>query len=100
VSTPTNMEEFNAKVMANITSSGYGLETTQHFACPGCAEPDWKLVKVVQAPEAFAEPSTCKHCGRTFKALVGREDGATSFEFVQTGGDDLPDWMRPRMRRV
>lgn len=97
---PTNQTEFNAKAVKNSVTSGYGADVAQHFACPGCAEPDWKVCKILTIEDDIVQDSVCKHCGRSFKVLLDKNAGQTTFEFVQTGGDDLPDWHNPKYRRV
>jgi hypothetical protein len=91
-------DEFNAKAMANSTVSGFGLEVAQHFPCPGCAEADWKVCKIVDIDADMAADSRCAHCGRSFKVIIERDRSGVRFEFVQTGGDDPPAWSK--MRRV
>ncbi len=98
---PTDFKEFCNKAAANSSVSGFGMNTTQHMPCPGCAEPDWKLIKIAQAEKDMTQESTCKHCGRSFKVIVDHPAaGATNFEFVQTGGPDVADWMQPKIRRI
>lgn len=99
---PTSMEEFASKALANSRVSGFGvMGVKQHLACPGCAEPDWKSYLVIEARERMAEEAKCAACGRSFKVLFDNpEPGRTVFEFVQTGGDDLPDWYEPKIRRL
>lgn len=99
---PKSMEEFAALALSNHRVSGYGIAgVTQHLPCPGCAAPDWKSYLVIEARERMAEPATCKACGRSFKVVFEQpEPGHTVFEFVQTGGDDIPDWYAPKIRRL
>jgi hypothetical protein len=94
------MEEYSAKVMANMAVTGWGIGVTNHTPCPFCAEPDWLVFRVIDTEEAIKRDTTCQHCGRSAKALVQRDAGGVSFEFVQTGGADPPPWLTPAPRRV
>ncbi len=98
---PKTQAEYNAKCIHNSRASGWGLETKQHFPCPGCAEPDWKVARIIDVETDLATDTTCQHCGRSFKVLMDRQNpNSLQFEFVQTGGDDLPEWYYPKMRRI
>lgn len=46
------------------------------------------------------KPGTCQECGRTAKAVIKHDASGIAFEFVQTGGPDAPEWLKPKMRRV
>lgn len=100
--TPTNKEEYLIRFQANQKITGYGIEgTTQHMPCPFCAAPDWMVSTIIEIEQAMAVDRKCAECGRSAKAIVNRRGiGDVSFEFVQTGGDDPPDWLEPKMRRV
>lgn len=97
---PKTVDDYNARAMANAKVEGYGIfGVKQTLPCPGCAAPGWKSFKIIEVEQVMPEPATCWNCGRTFKVLVSHEGGGTSMEFVQTGGDDVPDYLPP-IRRV
>lgn len=98
---PRSMEEYNERFMANHKASGSGFTVTMHMPCPFCATADWLVMRVMETEVRLAEGATCGRCGRTAKALIA-DDGevGVSFEMVQTGGADCPEWMNPPMRRV
>lgn len=98
---PTNMDDYNKMFMENAKVTGYGIaEVTQHIPCPFCAAPDYFVILVVNAHAELAEEKTCSECGRSGKNLIKRSANSSAFEFVQTGGDDPPEWLEPPPRRV
>lgn len=97
---PTSVAEYTAAYHDNTRITGTGLDTTTHFPCPFCAAPDFMSAKILDTQSAMEQDSTCTVCGRSGKSIFTNSPGQTSFEFVQTGGDDLPDWFIPKMRRV
>jgi len=98
---PTNAAEYALRFFRNQQQSGYGIEgVTMHFPCPWCAARDFQVVRVIDAHEAMTVPMTCAECGRSGRwAHIVDEPGRTVTEFVQTGGDDAPDWLVPAPRR-
>jgi hypothetical protein len=50
--------------------------------------------------EQLESEHTCSECGRSGRSLVQRDASGVRFEFVQTGGDDPPEWLRPAPRRL
>ncbi len=99
MSMPQTKSEYLEKFARNQKFSGSGLNTTTHYPCPACAEPEFMTHKVLEVEETLERGATCRHCKRGFKAIINRTPGGVTFEFVQTQGDDLPDWL-PKMRRV
>jgi hypothetical protein len=93
-------EEYDAKYTANTKITGGGLDTAMHMPCPGCAEPDWLIIKVlVDMKEKMAAGAECTHCHRSFRGIYEESPSSTKMELVQTGGDDIPDFL-PKIRRV
>ena len=92
-------QEYEAKFHANQKVTGFGLEVTMHMPCPACAEPDFVSYKILEMKKVLTESVICKHCGFGSKAIFNHDNGGVSFEFVQTAGGDLPDYLPP-MRRV
>jgi hypothetical protein len=97
---PTNMDEFHLRSESNNALTGRGYETTRHVPCPFCAAPDWMVFKVLETQESIVKGATCLECGRTARASLRRYEGGFELELVQTGGDDQPEWLEPKMRRV
>lgn len=97
---PTSAAEYLARTHANSKIAGLGLATTMHVPCPFCAAPDFFVCFVVSMEKHTEQGATCKECGRGCRAIYTRGPGSVQFEFVQTGGDDPPDWLTPKMRRV
>ena len=94
-----NKQEYEAKFHANEKITGYGSEVTMHMPCPFCAEPDFITHRVIDSEEAYEKGAVCKYCKRGAKAIFKHTAGGVEFEFVQTVGDPIPDYLPP-MRRV
>lgn len=93
-------DEYEKRFAENQVIEGYGLETTVHLPCPFCAAPDFIIHKVVEAEEAYLKGGVCTECGRGAKIEFSVNTPSNKqFEFVQTCGDDPPDYLPP-MRRV
>jgi hypothetical protein len=97
---PRNQQEYLERFARGQSLEGFGLETTCVVPCPFCAAPDFARWRVIDAHDAMAKPATCKECGRSAKSIFTRNAGGVSFEIVQCGGADQPDWLMPKMRRV
>ena len=96
----TSMADYRAKFFGNQKLSGFGIDTTMHIPCAFCAEPDWLVHRIIDAEQAYEGGAVCKHCGRGARAIITRNRGSVSCEFVQTSGEDAPSWLMPMMRRV
>lgn len=99
---PTTMQEYLDRFKANELTSGYGiLGVMQHMPCPFCAAAEFIVYRVLNVRDALARGATCNDCGRSAKALfTDSPPNGLSFEMVQTGGADQPEWLEPKMRRV
>jgi hypothetical protein len=98
--TPQSLEQYNIRFHRNARYSGHGLETHIHMPCPFCAAPDWLAYPVIASQAALEKGATCAACGRSAKGLFKREPGHVEYEIVQTGGDDMPEWLRSAIRRI
>lgn len=92
-------EEYEAKYKANTELEGFGLDTTVHMPCPACAEPDFLVYRVLETETALSRGAVCVHCGVGVRAVFTHALNGTSFEFVQTAGPELPEYLLP-MKRV
>lgn len=93
-------QEYEQKYFHNQRITGFGLGVTLHVPCPFCAEPDFLIYKIIEMESALTSDHVCKHCGRGMKTFIERDKyGGTKMEFVQTCGDDPPDFL-PKMRRI
>lgn len=99
---PTSPAEYLARTKANTKYSGVGLATMMHVPCPFCGAAEFVVCAVIGGAErAFEKGATCRECNRGCRAIFTRSaPGSLGFEFVQTGGDEPPDWLTPKMRRV
>lgn len=99
-SDPNNLKEYEAKFRENASVRGYGMEVTQHFPCPFCANPDWLVMPIIEFPPESERDITCEACGRTARMLSSRTGEGMKMELVQTGGEDPPAWLEPAPRRL
>jgi hypothetical protein len=97
---PKDYDEYLKRLNENTKMEGFGFEVTMTVPCPFCAAPDFQKYLILEVEEAMAKDTTCKECGRSAKAIYHRSPGSTSFEVVQTGGPDQPEWLKPKMRRL
>lgn len=97
---PNNLEEYQQRFASNQGAEGWGVDVKAVFPCPFCAAPRWAVVAILQMESVLTKPHHCGECGRSAKAIFNRTAAGVSFEIVQTGGDDQPDWLTPKMRRV
>lgn len=96
---PANIEEYNKRFHENSRVEGFGLDVAQIFPCPFCAAPNWMTAKIIEVEDVMQREHHCCECGRSARAIIDRHPGGVSFEIVQTGGPDQPDWMLVKMRR-
>lgn len=97
---PTNLREYNERWRLNHRMWGGGLGNVwQSFPCYFCAAPDFVEFELFQIKTVLAEAHTCAACGRSAKTVFTSPEDATVFEIVQTGGDDLPDWLPIKVRK-
>jgi hypothetical protein len=99
VNQPTSYDEYIERFHSNQRITGYGLATKTHYPCPFCAAPDWMVAWILETDTAIEKGATCNECGRSAKAIVKQTKGGVTFEFVQTGGDDRPEWLPGEIRR-
>lgn len=96
---PPDIVTYNQKFTENTKLSGYGADVRMHWPCPFCAAPDFVEFRILEQMEVTSTVHTCVWCGRGARIIYTIQDGNTSFEIVQTGGEDPPDYLPP-MRRV
>ena len=93
-------QEYDKKYMENTKLTGTGFNATMNLPCPACAAPGYMSYKMLEVEEAMKKDTKCTACGRSFRAIIeSYGPGSKQIEMVQTGGDDLPDYL-PRIRRV
>jgi hypothetical protein len=98
---PANVEDFMERFHKGEKLTGYGIDNVHMTSpCPFCAAPDWMTWDVLDVRAAMTQGATCKECGRSAKAIFADAPGSISFELVQTGGNDPPDYLVPKIRRV
>lgn len=100
MSDPKNLAELNARIVGNAKIDGFGLDVTVTSPCPFCGVAGWGKWRVIDSEREMQKSRECKSCGRSARAVIQRGQGGISFEIVQTGGPDQPDWMEPKMRRI
>lgn len=94
-----DLETYNRLQVERYECFGFGAEVGIRVACPFCCHPNFREWKVLSVEKDMTEEAVCSNCGRGAKAILDKTPGCTSFEFVQTCGDDPPPYMPP-MRRV
>lgn len=97
---PVDMIEYERLFQQRTSIEGMGLETSISMPCPFCAAPAFMRYRVLEVETAMQAGSTCKACGRSARAIMQRSSSGVSFEVVQTGGPDQPQWLERQMRRV
>lgn len=97
---PTTREEYDRQFALNTKIEGFGFDVTSILPCPFCAAPDFMPIKIIQATADMRKQVTCAVCGRSGMNLVTETVSGVKTEFVQTAGDDPPEWLRPWPRRV
>lgn len=98
--TPNSKEEYLARFQSSRRIEGFGLDATIVYPCPFCAAPDWAKHKLLEIEEVMSKPHHCGECERSARLDLVRTATGVSFEVVQCGGPDQPDWLEPKMRRV
>lgn len=107
---PVDAEEYARLSMERTVIDGFGLDVATHAPCPFCAAAEFMVLMPAAGivpgddrptlHETLATEHTCSECGRSCRAIVEATTGQTTFEFVQTGGPDPPEWLSPKPRRV
>lgn len=90
---------YQKRFAENHRIEGFGFDVTMAMPCPFCAAADWMIFKILDSEKEMAKGAVCIECGRGAKAIFKHDQGGVHFEFVQTCGEDGPDWL-PAMRRV
>jgi len=93
---PANMEEYNKRFGLGQMVTGQGIDTTMHMPCFFCGEPGFMKWRIREMQTIASKEHKCAACGRSAKVIFQKG----CFEAVQTGGDDQPEWLEPKMRRV
>lgn len=100
---PPTLDAYNVKWMESYGITGFGWTgpdaVALHFACPFCASPGFADYFLLDMEPVMVQDHACLSCGRSARAIFSHADGGTSFELVQTGGDDPPAYL-PAMRRM
>ena len=99
VADPKTREEYTRLFQMNSQVIGEGVDVTQHIPCPFCATPDFYVVPILAAKTVLAEDSTCVECGRSGRHEIVAEGQKMAAEFVQTGGRDPAEGLKPGPRR-
>lgn len=96
---PTSMEEFRRRSEQGNRFSGTGADLARHIPCPFCAAPCFRSIKVCDIPDAakLTDEATCTACDRSARIA---SLGVHRVVWIQTGGDDPPSWLVPRISRI
>lgn len=92
-------EEYEKRYHDNYRLEGFGLDMKVHQPCPFCAASDFHVYRLDQLQEVTSKETICKECGRGFRVDWKNDPTTTTGAFVQTCGDDPPDYVPiPRAR--
>lgn len=98
---PDSWRAFMARFNANQAITGTGIHNMRiRTPCPFCAAPDFLAFKITDVRAAMQQPTTCKECQRSCKAVFNIYGRTVDFELVQTAGPEQASWAKSRMRRV
>lgn len=99
--TPGSIDDLNERIKRNQRITGFGIQGTKIWlACPFCGAPDFMCYTLPTMERVMDAGAKCPECKRGMRTILQRDAGGTRMEFVQTDGDDLPNWYQPKMRRV
>lgn len=94
---PQSIDELNAAQSSNTRVEGYGLEVRSVLACLFCGAADFLTLKIMdlalKGDADYAVAGHCEECGRSAEVRVSHDGPSTLGGFVQTGGDDPPEWL-------
>lgn len=101
---PANEQEFQERYLSNNTVENEGTASeVRHLPCIFCGAPDMVLLRALRVQEDLERGGKCDDCGRGIRIVF---DGDTRvregvrYEVFQTEGDDPPDYIVPKPRRV
>jgi ribosomal protein S27AE len=86
-------DEYEKRFKENYRVEGAGLDMQIHAPCPFCGAPDFHVYRLDQLQEVTGKETVCKECGRGFRAHWQNDASTTTGGFVQTCGDDPPDYV-------
>lgn len=98
--TPKTRQEYEARFMGAYAIEGKGIDGLRvRVPCPACAAPDFLTYGALDVETAWTAGAVCIECGRGFRAIFDHSvPMVTSWEIVQTRGDDVPPWCAARRR--
>lgn len=91
-------EAFEARYRKNERCFGVGIETSLAIPCPFCGAADLYVAKVIEFREISGRDHQCRECRRSSRVVYVVLAGSTTFEVVQSGGDDPPTWQSTARR--
>jgi hypothetical protein len=98
---PVDLDAYLKRFHMGELIEGYGFGNVYMTSpCPFCAAPGWLKWEMLDVRPAMEKGATCSECGRSARAIFKDDHGRAAFEIVQTGGDDPPEYLVPKMRRV
>jgi hypothetical protein len=101
---PTTMQEFQDRYMQNNTVENEGTASEiRHMPCMFCGAPDVILLHALRVQEDLERGGTCPDCGRGIRVVFSADTRTTdgvNYEVFQTVGDEPPDYIVTKPRRV
>lgn len=102
---PKTADEFKDRYLKNNTTDheGDAFRELRHLPCMFCGAPDLILLHAMSVQEDLERGGTCTDCGRGIRIVFSgdtRKQEGVSYEVFQTCGDEAPDYIDPKPRRV
>lgn len=102
---PKTAEEFKERYIKNNTVDFEGdpFREVRHLPCMFCGAPDQILLHGNRVQEDLERGGTCLDCGRGIRVVFSgdtRLHDGVKYEIFQTVGDEPPDYISPKPRRV
>lgn len=95
-----NREEYEARMAANSMLDGAGIGTRVIVPCPFCGARGLAVWGLLSAIDDMGHEETCQVCKRSSKVVLVDDPQGKMAEVIQTGGPELPAYLRPFYRRV
>lgn len=102
---PKTAEQFKERYLRNNTVDHEGdpFKELRHLPCMFCGAADMILLHAINVQEDLERGGTCLDCGRGVRVVFAgdtRKNDGVQYEVFQTCGDDPPDYISPKPRRV
>jgi hypothetical protein len=97
---PENYDQYLRRFIKSNVVGNDATGVPSEMPCPFCAAPRFLVYAPKTAKEAGLAGGTCHECKRSARAVEGGDAYWHGLAWEQTGGDDPPAWLLPRMPRA